>query len=270
MKVAIVGLTHLGQVAAACLAEQDGFEVTAYSSEPVELVEEPDMPVAKYNLTEIAKVAITNADLIWLTIDTKLGEGTPDVQSTLLDADRALQWASNGQRVLVSCQLPVGTVGKMQDKYPHLKFFVSPENLRRGKAVVDFKNQARVIIGTADYQDETIARLFKPFCQNLFWCSIQSAEFVKHALNSWLAMNIAWANEMGNIAIKHGANPTAVTWAMRQEPRVGEGAPISYAKGGIGPHLQRDLTYLLELAPEANLLRGVQRASDDWEAGRGN
>jgi len=269
MRVAVIGLTHLGQVAAACLAEA-GIEVVAYNPTPVESVDEPGMPESDYETAENAKDAVTNANVIWLTIDTDLGAGIPDVSKTLQQADNALQWASGGQRVLVSCQLPVGTVGKMQDKYPHLKFFVSPENLRRGKAVECFKNQKRVVIGTADHPDESIANLFKPFCSNLFWTSIQSAEFVKHALNTWLAMNIAWANELGNIAIKHGANPTAVTWALRSEGRVGEGAPIGYAKGNIGPHLQRDLTYLLQLNPEAHVLRGIQRAVDDWEAQGGN
>ncbi len=247
-----------------------GFDVIAHNPTPVELVGEPGMPVAKYKFTENVETAVNASDCVWLAFDTPLGGDKPDVEKVFQWADNALKWASGGQRVLVSSQLPVGSVGKMVDKYPHLKFFVSPENLRRGKSVDDFKNQKRIVIGTSDYQDEVISSLFKPFCQNLFWTSIQSAEFVKHALNTWLAMNIAWANELGNIAIKHGANPTAIAWALRSEGRIGEGAPIGYAKGGIGPHLQRDLTYLLELAPEAQLLRGIQRASDEWEANRGN
>lgn len=269
MRIAIIGLGHLGQVAAACLAEV-GFDVVAFNPTPVELVSEPDLPVAKYKFSENAQSAVNASDAIWLTMDTPLEGDGPDTEKVFQLADNALKWASAGQRVLVSSQLPVGSVGKLQDKYPHLKFFASPENLRVGKAVKDFKTQKRVVIGTDDYPDEVIGSIFKPFCDNLFWTSIQSAEFIKHALNSWLAMNIAWANEMGNIAIKNGANPTAVTWALRNEGRIGEGAPISYAKGGIGPHLQRDLTYLLELAPESHVLRGIQRASDDWEVGNGN
>lgn len=268
MRVAVCGMGHLGSVAAACL-HQAGIDVIGWTSDGAYgAPNEPNMPTLP-NVTISAKEAVTNADVIWLAFDTPLSEGIADTEIVLQWADKALTEASLGQVVLVSSQLPVGSVNKLWEKYSHLRFFCSPENLRRGSAVNDFKNPGRVIIGTRERMDECIQQLFRPFCQNLFWTSIESAEFIKHALNAWLAMSISFANEIGQIAVKHGANPIAIEHGLRSDPRVGDKAYIKYAAGGIGPHLARDLDYLLEMAPEAHLLRGIQRASDDWEAGNG-
>lgn len=240
MKVAVCGSGLLAETARTCLAEA-GTTVTD---------------------------KIPDADVIWLAYDTPLldGQGVPSV--VMGWADKALTEASPGQLVLVSSQLPVGSVRKMSDKYTHLKFFCSPENLRTGSAVENFKNPGRVIIGTPDYPNEVIASIFAPFCKNLFWCTIESAEMVKHAINAHLAAQIALTNELGRVAIKHGANPAAVEYALRSDERFSNKGYYHYGKGGLGAHLSRDVAYLLEMSPGAHMAYGIQCANDAWEASR--
>lgn len=241
MKVCVCGSGLLAETAWQCLTEV-GFELTK-------------SPNA--------------ADLIWLAYDTPIVNGVAQPEIVAQWASQTLTEASPGQLVLVSSQLPVGSVRKMSDKYTHLKFFCSPENLRTGSAVENFKNPGRVIIGTPDYPNEVIASLFTPFCKNLFWTSIESAEFTKHAVNTTLAAQIALTNELGQVAIKHGASPAAVEYALRSDERFSAKGYYAYGKGGLGSHLARDVTYLLEMAPELHVTRGIQRANDDWETANG-
>ncbi len=247
MRVAVIGLGHLGTVVAACLAEA-GFDVGAWDPGGYGVGgNEPGLPTLPARANS-PQDAIAGAEAIWLTADTPLTAHGPDVDAVFALADKALIWASSNQPVLVSSQMPVGSVRRLAEKYPHLKFFCSPENLRRGQAVANFKSPGRVIIGTPDYPNETIARLFQPFCQKLFWCSVESAEFAKHALNAMLAAQITLANELGEIAVKHGANPGAIEYALKSDPRIGEHAYVTPGKGGIGPHLARDIGYLSRMS----------------------
>jgi len=260
MRIAVCGLGTLGTVAASCLAEA-GYNVLAWhpDSDPPPC-HEKDIPDSNWVPALTIKFAVEHADVIWLAFDTPIASGIGDIETVIKWADQALVEATTGQLVLVSSQLPVGSVRKMSDKYPHLKFFCSPENLRTGSAVANFKNPWRVIIGTPDYPNEVIASIFAPFTKNLYWCSIESAEFVKHAININLASQIALANELGAIAIKHGANPTAIEHAIRTDERFSPKGYYAYGKGGLGSHLSRDVAYLLEMDSSTPATRGIQIA----------
>lgn len=274
MHVAVCGLRHLGTVAAACLAEA-GHQVTAWDPAPEQIIGEPDLAELWGRATTLKRANAPSdcagADVVWITFDTPLMDGRADVDAVFALADKVLMHCDHNQLVLVSSQLPVGSIAKFQAKYPHLHFACSPENLRRGKAVDGFKNPGRVIIGTIDRANsrEKLQTLFAPFCTNLIWVSVESAEFIKHALNVFLGMSIAFANELGNIAIKHGASPVAVELGLKSDERIGQKAYVKYGAGGLGPHLSRDLNYLCEMAPESKLLWGIKRASEEWEAARG-
>ena len=268
MRIAVCGFGMMGRVAAACLAEAGHKVLVWHPDVEPPACSEKNIPDSNWVPALSPKVAVDGAAAIWLAFDTPLGEKA-DTEIVFKWADKVLAEASTGQVVLVSSQLPVGSVRKMADKYTHLKFFCSPENLRTGTAVENFKNPGRVIIGTPDYPNEVIGSIFAPFCKNIFWTTIESAEFVKHALNITLASQIAVTNELGQIAIKHGANPAAVEHALRTDERIGAKGYYSYGKGGLGPHLSRDVAYLLEMAPEAHCVRGIQRANEDWETANG-
>jgi UDPglucose 6-dehydrogenase len=261
VRVAVCGLRHLGTVAAACLAEA-GHQVIAWDPQPREHYNEPGLDAAldhgAANITFANEPSeCAGADVLWLTFDTPLSDGQADVGYVFQQADKILMHCDHDQ---------------LEAKYPHLTFACSPENLRRGKAVENFKNPGRVIIGTLERANtrDRINTLFAPFCTNMIWVSVESAEFIKHALNAWLAMSITFANELGNIAIKHGASPIAVELGLKSDDRIGQKAYLKYNAGGIGPHLSRDLQYLLEMAPESPLLHGIKRTSDAWEAESGN
>lgn len=277
MRVAVCGLRHLGTVATACLAEA-GHTVLAWDSTEHQ-INEPGLGDLTMKGIEAGNIyycqrpeEVIGADIVWVTFDTPIVDGKAQVDVVFKEAGKVLMHCKPDTLVLVSSQLPVGSIAKFQEKYTTLNFACSPENLRSGSAIECFKNPGRVVLGTADRANtrEKLQTLFLPFTRNLLWVSVESAEFIKHAINAWLATSIAFANELGDVAIKYGASPVAVEMGMKSDPRIGDKAYLRYNAGGLGAHLTRDLTYLLEMAPEIHVLRGVQRASDDWETARGN
>ncbi len=264
MRITIAGLGHLGTITTSCLIES-GYNVKPW--DPSLSYRNPYPEVGVANLKEPVDVddAVKDVDVIWITFDTPTPNGVPQVSLVFNWIDEILIHASNGQKVLISSQLPIGSARKLCEKYTNLKFYYSPENLRRGTAVNDFKNQKRIVIGAHGLPSEDISNIFKPFCSNIFWTSLESAEFIKHALNAFLATSIAFANELGEIAIKYGASPGAVEFALKSDERIGSKAYLAYNKGGLGPHLSRDIKYLLDLSPDSPLLNGVNSANKLWE-----
>jgi UDPglucose 6-dehydrogenase len=134
----------------------------------------------------------------------------------------------------------------LEKRHPEHTFAVSPENLRRHRAMDDFLTQERVIIGAA-FRDWRLEELFAPFCQNILWMSAESAEMVKHALNGYLAMCIAYANELGDIVRQVGADIDDVFEGFRTDPRVSPTAPLKPGGPYIGGTLGRDVWVMSQL-----------------------
>ena len=132
-----------------------------------------------------------------------------------------------------------------------IKFQVAsnPEFLREGTAVSDFFHPDRIVVGVED--DTAAAQLreiYSPILERRFHCpvhegpcpadhaipflvtSINSAELIKHASNSFLALKISYANVIADLCEKIGANVDEVTHAMGLDPRIGG----QFLKAGLG------------------------------------
>ena len=141
----------------------------------------------------------------------------------------------DGAVVLVSAQLPVGSISALEHAYAarqsgrNVAFAYSPENLRIGQAIEVFRNPGRIVIGVRDQRTRSILEpLLRRFCDKLIWMSVESAEMVKHALNSFLAVSIAFTNEIATICERVGADEVLL-------PQVGEEL-LAVRVGGAGFH----------------------------------
>jgi UDPglucose 6-dehydrogenase len=141
----------------------------------------------------------------------------------------------------------------IQTLYPKLNIACSPENLRRGKAINDFMNPERIVVGCDYMSTEKIEELFAPLNKPIFWTSVETAEMIKHAINSYLAMSIAFINEIDKICTVSGANSKDVAYGLQSDKRIGF---LSYLKPG-GPYtndtLGREIYTLIELDKKFNL-----------------
>ena len=268
MRIAVVGLWHLGSVTSACLA-QLGHEVTGLDDKADVIARlnlgqaplfEPGLDaliaqgLAARNLhfTTDAHAALQQAELVWITYDTPVDDDDhADIDSVIAAVGQKLPLLNDGTVVLVSSQLPAGSVGRLQDFARRalagktIHFAVSPENLRLGKAIDVFLNPDRIIIGTHDDQARIpIERMLAPLKARVEWMSIESAEVTKHAINAFLALSVAFANELASLCELVGADAKEVERGLTSEARIGPKAYLSPGGPFAGGTLARDLVYL--------------------------
>jgi UDPglucose 6-dehydrogenase len=265
MKIVVQGLWHLGCVTAACSAKH--FQVVGldFDAANVAKLNQGEAPLfepglngliaagiaaKKLSFTTDAKAACANADVLWLCYDTPVNENDEsDVESVLANLRKALAHLAKGALALISAQLPVGTCAKLEKEFPQFHFACSPENLRLGKALDSFEKAERVIVGLRDDSKKAvIEKLFAPFTPQIIFMRTESAEMVKHALNSFLALSITFINEIARLCEHTGADAKEVAAGLKSEPRIGPKAYLGPGGPFAGGTLSRDLVTLTKIA----------------------
>ena len=169
--------------------------------------------------------------------------------------------------VIVSSQLPVGSVARLEAMRPGLDIACSPENLRLGKAIEVFTQPDRVIVGVRGERAKArIADVLAPITTKLEWMSVESAEMTKHAINAFLAVSVTFANELAQICEQVGADAKQVERGLKTEARIGPRAYLSPGGAFAGGTLARDVAFLGQLAERHGLaqplLAGVRPSNE--------
>ena len=178
---------------------------------------------------------------------------------------------SDGVLIHITAQVPVGTCDEIFDlirnERPSLIFRIaySPENLRLGQAISLYRTPMLPVIGTNEaYTFELLKEFYSQAKVEWQSCSLRTAEMLKHALNSFLALSITFANELGNLCDKIGVDGHRMAQLLRLEPRIGSKAMLMPGLGFSGGTLARDIQTLKMLGNridiETVLLDGL------WEA----
>ena len=250
MKLVIVGTGYVGLVSGACFAEF-GYETICIDKDTKRIQKlklgkcpfyEPGMDnlLSKHlNETKLLSFSLSlsesikDADLVFITV------GTPSRRLND-DADLSYVWsvadeiAKNIKKycvVVTKSTVPVGTskeikriIGKL---VPEDLFDVvsNPEFLREGSAIDDFMRPDRVVIGSENLKSEKIMKeLYRPLYLRetpLVSTSIETAEIIKYASNSFLATKITFINEIADLCEVVGANVQDVSKAMGIDQRIG-------------------------------------------------
>lgn len=230
MKVSIFGLGYVGAVSAGCLAA-DGHEVIGVdrARTKVDLINAGQSPIIETDIGEIIAIAVRTGRL-WATDDpvraireTDLSfvcVGTPSQLNGNLDLsyirrvseEIGLALRTKGARhtvVIRSTVLP-GTMRRVviplleeySGKQAGIEFGVcnNPEFLREGSAVMDFSFPAKTVIGELDRASgDLLATLYAHLDGLTIRTDVETAEMVKYIDNSWHALKIGFANEIGNL-----------------------------------------------------------------------
>ncbi len=157
MKIAVVGLWHLGMVTAACLAHKK-IHVIGYddNSDVINALQKNQLPIFEPGLEDLTHEGLNNgyltfthqqndlahADIIWITYDTPVDDqDNADVSFVTQRIGHLLPFLKNNAVILISSQLPLGSTTQLQmlcnKEFPdkNIGFAYSPENLRLGKAI---------------------------------------------------------------------------------------------------------------------------------------
>lgn len=290
MRVCVQGLWHLGPVTAACLAYV-GHDVYGldFDEDTIQGLRLNKPPVSEPGLSELIQKgggtgklsfftspvkALNGVELLWVTYDTPVNENDEaDVDFVVGQVTLALPHLAIGATVLISSQMPVGSIRRLEKIAQKLcptksiGFAYSPENLRLGKALEVFLKPDRIVVGVRSSQDkERINRLLRPITDRIEWMSVESAEMTKHAINAFLATSVVFANEVASICELVGADAKEVERGLKSESRIGHKAYLSPGSAFAGGTLARDVEFLKKISNEERLaipLLGAIRLSND-------
>ena len=269
-KIGVIGLWHLGCVMSACLADL-GYHIVAYDKDKcrIDKLNQGFAPLFEPGLNELIKEhlgenliftnsvsALKDVDYLWITVDTKLDENDKcdidEIQGYVLELNNLEHCNS----FIFSSQMPVGSCDKLKEliSSPNCRVACVPENFQLGKSIEYFKNTDFWVIGS---DDEEFACQVKEILQNEHCdpiiSSLRTAEFFKHALNSFLACVISYTNSLSELASGFGANAYKIAEMLKREPRIKNGRipliPGSWFSGGT---LARDVTILSTLKNGGN------------------
>ena len=269
MKIAVAGLWHLGCVAAASCAKHFTVAALDFDAANIAALREGKPPISEPGLAELtqdglrsgalnfstnADAACADADVVWITFDTPVNEDdVPDAEFVLGHIRRIVAAAKADALFLISSQMPAGTCGKLEAEFPQRRFACSPENLRLGGALKVFNEPERIVAGCRTEKDRALlAELFAPFCTNVIWMSPESAEMTKHALNSFLALSVTFANEIARLCELTGADAKEVEAGLKSDARIGQRAYLGPGAAFAGGTLARDVVALTQLAANRN------------------
>ncbi len=258
MKISIIGTGYVGLTSGTCFAEV-GHEVTCVDNNPekVKTLLEGKVPIYEPGLEELVKSnvaagrlkfttsteeGVKNSDVIFIAVPTPpQPDGSVDLSFIEKVAREIAQCLTPelGYRVIVDkSTVPVKTGDKVEQtvrRYapPGVEFGVvsNPEFLREGCAVDDLLHPDRVVIGSND--DRALAymqKIYEPFVAPVLVTDINSAELIKHAANSFLALKISYINAVANICEASGADVEKVAEGIGMDKRIGR----SFLNAGLG------------------------------------
>lgn len=262
MNITIIGTGYVGLVSGTCLAELGNNVICLdIDKNRIRLLKEAEVPfyepgleglieknISKDNLsfTTSYEEALSNSDVVFLCV------GTPEDKSGRADLSylenavtciaEYLQINSRNLVVFIKSTVPSGTCNLVQERFEKLlegsssqvTVASNPEFLKEGTAIKDFMSPDRIIVGTdSKFVEEVSDVLYRPVnwkSNRLKFVSIESAEIIKYASNSFLATKISFINEIAKLCEKVGADITEVRDGMGTDPRIGN----SFLYAGLG------------------------------------
>jgi UDPglucose 6-dehydrogenase len=225
--------------------------------------------------------AVRHGDVVFICVGTPpLQDGDADL-SAIDSAARLIALEARSSKLVVEkSTVPMQTGQKLtralaiygRNSKNSFSVASNPEFLREGTAVLDFLHPDRIVIGVSDEPAETTLRdIYRPILEQsalpcpihdrncpakeapaLLVTSINSAELIKHACNSFLAVKISYANLIADICEKMGADVEEVMRAMGLDPRIGS-AFLRPGLGFGGFCLPKDIQAFIRLGEKAGV-----------------
>jgi UDPglucose 6-dehydrogenase len=294
MKLSIVGTGYVGLVTGTCFAEV-GHHVICVDNDvnKVKMLQAGGIPIYEPGLEEMVKKnvaagrlsftasiaeGVEKSDVIFIAVPTPpQADGSVDL-SFIEKVARDIAASITSYKIVVDkSTVPVNTGDKVAETIKRYcksgaEFDVvsNPEFLREGFAVEDLMHPDRVVIGVRTQKPvQAMKEIYTPFKAPIIVTDINSAELIKHAANSFLALKISYINAVSAICEASGANVQEVANGMGMDERIGRRF-LDASLGFGGSCFPKDLSAFIKIADELgqpfHLLKEVQRINDNQMA----
>jgi UDPglucose 6-dehydrogenase len=287
MKLAIIGTGYVGLVTGACFAEV-GHHVVCVDNdaEKVKTLQAGGIPIYEPGLEDLVKTnsaagrltfttstaeGVEKSDVVFIAVPTPpLPDGSVDL-SFIEKVAREIAGGMTTYKIVVDkSTVPVKTGDKVAETIKRyckarVDFDVvsNPEFLREGFAVEDLRKPDRVVVGVRSQRPvPALKEIFAPFNAPIIVTDINSAELIKHASNSFLALKISYINAIAVLCEATGANVQEVANGMGMDARIGRRF-LQASLGFGGSCFPKDLSAFIKIAEQVGydfaLLKEVQK-----------
>ena len=287
MEIAVIGAGYVGLVTAGGLTSL-GHRVRLgeANAERVEMLESGGVPIYEQGLPDLLSRAVEHdlisyhnsnidavdgARFIFLCLPTpESDDGRADLRFIHAVVDELATEVADDAIFVIKSTVPPGTVAELRKRLADLgspaRIVSHPEFLREGKAVEDFLEPDRIVVGAYDESDaDLVADLYRSLEASIVKTDPTSAEMIKYASNAYLAARLTFVNTLANVAEAVGADVVDVLTGMGLDHRIGSHF-LQPGPGYGGSCFPKDTAALIGVAEDAgyqfDLLRAVIEADE--------
>ena len=266
MKIAVVGLWHLGTVVSTGLSYLKKNKIYCFDEDKIinnflkkklPINEKYIQNLIKKNLNKYIFFSsefkkLKGFKTVWITYDSEIDNNdNSNFDDIFIKFKKIFKYLNKNTLVIISSQIPIGSIKKLEHYdnvklKKNLRFVYIPENLRLGNSLDIFLNSKDFIIGVRHQSDKKkVNQAINGINAKKHFVSIETAEMTKHAINSYLACTISFANEISKIASRHDVSFSDLEKSVKTDKRI---SPYAYLRPGnsfSGGTLGRDLNYLI-------------------------
>lgn len=239
MKVIVMGMGYVGLANAVLLAQSNQVIGLEIDQAKVDMINKKISPLKddyiidylkNKDLDFVAKTSgeydFNDSDLVILALPTNYDEAKEKFDTSFLD--EAIAEIKNIRKdlpILIKSTIPIGYTKRKNEEYGCGNIIFSPEFLREGRALYDSLHPSRIIVSDLTEVGENIANLYKKEALNdpeIYLMGYDEAEAVKLFANTYLAMRVAYFNELDNFALAKGLDAKSIIAGVSADPRIGD------------------------------------------------